>query len=93
VNNSLGCRFMHNATKLFYQTGNDGKNSVDIIKPNTKLVLTGNARMDAGLNRFVQKMFQFISIYEEMIGLKDLKTAQNSVIEVNMHGNTNNGTP
>ena len=47
-----------------------------------KFVFTGNVNIDDKLDRLVQKIYQLMSIYEELIGLKELKEAQQSVIEV-----------
>lgn len=52
-----------------------------------KFILTGNKRVDQSLDRIIQKLFELMGIYEEMIGLKELKQAQQSVIEVSIEIN------
>ena len=49
---------------------------------NKVLVFTGNKNVDEKLDKLLQKVYQLMSIYEELIGLKELKQAQQSVIEV-----------
>jgi hypothetical protein len=46
------------------------------------LILTGNKKIDERLNGFVDQAYYFVGIYESLIGLKDVKNAQKSVIEV-----------
>jgi hypothetical protein len=58
------------------------KSNVVIDDNSKRFVLTGNKNIDVKLDRLLQKLFQLMSIYEEMIGLKELKMAQQSVIEV-----------
>jgi hypothetical protein len=43
-------------------------------------VLTGNKQIDDTL--FKLKVFELMSVYEEAIGLKDIKEAQQSVLDV-----------
>ena len=38
-----------------------------------KLVFTGNKNLDEKLDILLQKLYQLMGIYEEMIGLKELK--------------------
>ena len=57
-------------------------NTVSSATVNSAFVFTGNKRVDAKLDTFVQKLYQLMGIYEDMIGLKELKGAQQSVIEV-----------
>lgn len=47
-----------------------------------KIVLTGNPRVDSILDKSKNKLFEVMSIYEEAIGLKEIKEAQDQVLEV-----------
>jgi hypothetical protein len=64
-----------NQTKLRQFVSSSNENS-------KKFVFTGNVNIDDKLDRLVKKLYQIMSIYEEIIGLSELKKAQESVIEV-----------
>jgi hypothetical protein len=44
--------------------------------------LTGNKQVDTVLDKSKEKVFELMSIYEEAIGLKEIKMAQQRVLEV-----------
>jgi hypothetical protein len=44
--------------------------------------LTGNQKVDSILEKSKNKLFEFMSIYEEAIGLKEIKEAQDQVLQV-----------
>ncbi len=47
-----------------------------------KLQLTGNKKIDNLLDQGKFKLFELMSIYEEAIGLKEIKQAQDNVLQV-----------
>jgi hypothetical protein len=44
--------------------------------------LTSSPKVDSALDKGKEKLFEFMLIYEEAIGLKEIKEAQNNVLEV-----------
>ena len=56
------------------------RNSIETS--NDQTVLTGNKAFDGILNKGKVKVFEVMSIYEEAIGLKEIKQAQDNVLEV-----------
>lgn len=50
--------------------------------PASTLTLTGNQHVDKTLENVKVKLFEVMSIYEEAIGLKEIKEAQQSVLDV-----------
>jgi hypothetical protein len=61
---------------------------IDIFKlsrlnsTSTSTQLTGNKQIDNVLDKSKEKVFELMSIYEEAIGLKEIKQAQQRVLEV-----------
>ena len=53
-----------------------------IEAPQKPFVFFGDKRVDEPLGRAIQKLYELMAIYEEMIGIKELKAVQKSVIEV-----------
>ena len=47
--------------------------------------LTGNKQIDTVLDKSKEKVFELMSIYEEAIGLKEIKLAQQRVLEVKLY--------
>ena len=47
--------------------------------------LTGNKQIDTVLDKSKEKVFELMSIYEEAIGLKEIKLAQQRVLEVKLN--------
>ena len=53
-------------------------------KQEHKLLFTGNKRIDEMLDTGKLKLFEVMSVYEEAIGLKEIKQAQENVLQVNL---------
>ena len=49
-----------------------------------RLVITGNERIDDALDKGKDKLFAVMSIYEEAIGLKEIREAQHNVLQVSV---------
>ena len=47
--------------------------------------LTDNKQIDTILDKSKEKVFELMSIYEEAIGLKEIKLAQQRVLEVKLY--------
>ncbi len=52
------------------------------LNNSTSNQLTNNKKINDALEKSKVKLFEFMSIYEEAIGLKEIKEAQNMVLEV-----------
>ena len=51
-------------------------------KQENRLLLTGNKKIDQMLDTGKLKLFEVMSVYEEAIGLKEIKQAQENVLQV-----------
>jgi hypothetical protein len=69
----------NNFARLLHSSVSSNSNS-----ENQPTALTDNPKVDSILDKSKTKLFEVMSIYEEAIGLKEIKEAQDQVLQVSL---------